>query len=143
MRFALLLVLALSQATLFDQFNEYKATYGKVYSSAKEELLRLNNFKHSLMRVRAKNARSTSATFGLNEFSDMSPEEFRQVSGHRGFPSRSIANTTKSVLMRPYNPATSEDKATVGIAPVKEINAPADFDWRTQGAGKIPFASFS
>jgi C1A family cysteine protease len=104
---------------LYASFNQWAMKYRKAYVSLDETAYRFQNFKNSLDRINANNAyvklRGSGATFGLNKFSDLSPEEF-----------------AKTVLMTPFTPETADVKRNNLLTP--KISAPATFDWRTKGA---------
>jgi cathepsin F len=109
-----LLCFAWDESTLF---NAWKVQYNKQYSSPEEEALRFANFKQSIDRITARNSKSSSPTFGLNKFSDMSPEEF------------------KSTLLGYIRP---EERHDVGVLEQGPIAAPNTWDWRTQnGQSKV------
>jgi len=108
-----------SEDEIYKTFSEWALTHRKTYSSLEENALRYQNFKNSLDRINANNAyvkvRGSGANFGLNKFSDLSPEEFAQT-----------------VLMRPFTPASVEFKQNNMLTP--RITAPTTFDWRPKGA---------
>jgi len=87
-------------------FSAYKAQYNKVYS-AEEDAIRFENFKASLDRIATRNAAGSSATYGLNKFSDLSTEEFKiMYLGYRQSEKRNVDVLTS------------------------DIEAPQTFDWR-------------
>jgi cathepsin H len=101
------------------KFLSFQRDYGRHYESQAEEQLRLRNFQKSLEIIRSHNSRE-DRTFemGINQFSDMSDEEFEQ-----------------KVLMTPQNcsatnPASSS--ATQHSA-LSTIDLPMHFDWRDRG----------
>jgi C1A family cysteine protease len=108
-----------SEDELFDHFQSWALRYKKSYDSYDETITRFQNFKQSIDRINANNAyvkfRGSGATFGLNKFSDLSPEEFAE-----------------KVLMTPFKPVTSVFKEKNMLSP--RITAPDTFDWRTKGA---------
>jgi cathepsin F len=90
-------------------WDQWKSEHNKQYS-LEEEMLRFENFKLTIDRIVARNAKSSSAIFGLNKFSDLSVEEF------------------KSTLLGFVRSEKSHD---VGVLPGGPIEAPQTFDWRT------------
>jgi len=90
--------------------------HGKVYSTAAEFDLRLKNFEASLKRIELLNSKSKSARFGINKFSDMSPEEFKST-----------------VLMRKPIDGTKR-REDVEVLQPKITQLPPSFDWRDHGA---------
>jgi C1A family cysteine protease len=97
------------------QWHEWKATHKKSYA-AEEEKLRFQNFQASLARVERLNARG-GATYAINQFSDMSPKEFRSFY---------YLNTPIK-----HNETANKNRQ---ILPLKKMAAPAQFDWRDKGA---------
>jgi len=109
----------LTEDDLYGQFQTWAYRYGKTYTTNGEALLRFQNFKNSLARVNTNNAytksRGSGATFGLNKFSDLSPDEFAE-----------------RVLMKPFTPVSAEIKEKNILTP--RIGGPTTFDWRDHGA---------
>jgi C1A family cysteine protease len=94
-------------------FELFKTMYNKQYSTAAEEVMRLDNFKKSLARVAHKNFLHGSNVFGINKFSDMSVDEFK-------------ATILKSKpVHRPHH-------RVMEITEVGEL--PTAFDWAPLGA---------
>jgi len=104
---------------LYQSFQQWALTHGKTYDTIDEKSLRFANFKESVKRININNAytemRGSGATFGLNKFSDMTPEEF-----------------SEKVLMTPFTPAADVHKRSNMLTP--RITAPDTFDWRNKGA---------
>jgi cathepsin F len=103
---------------MMEDFESFMMTHNKVYSNI-EKNFRYENYKSSLIRIEKLNAMAKGTKFGINKFSDMSPEEFRA-----------------SYLM----PKTSaQDVAQSCLANGAQVDAPAPrdlpdaFDWRTTG----------
>jgi len=57
-------------------FQKLISTYSKVYASETEYAHRFNVFKNNLKIIEELNAKDPEAIFGINEFADLSPEEF-------------------------------------------------------------------
>jgi C1A family cysteine protease len=109
-----LAVFALDEVTLQARFVEYQAKYNKNYPP-EEVPLRYENFVKSIERIQAKNAKSSNVVYGLNKFSDMTPEEFKS-----------------QVLMRKHS-IRHHDKPV--LEPKIEASAvPTSIDWRPLGA---------
>jgi len=104
----------LADQELRAQFTDFVQKYNKVYT-ADEFDTRFANFKASVARSAALNAKSPSAQFGITKFSDMSADDFRST-----------------VLM------TSVPKKSNAPAPVMDTSsfaaAPATYDWRDHNA---------
>ena len=71
----LILTLLLTSAAAM-RFEDYEVAYNKKYSS-RERFVRRAHFERSLQRVAAHNAGDHSWKAGINQFSDLSDEEFR------------------------------------------------------------------
>jgi len=100
----------------FRSFQDFMKKYNKQYASEEEKQTRYLNFKETIRRVALKNMNS-SAVYGINKFSDMTPQEFRnQVL----MTSPIIANRT------PRNPST--------VLEAKQVSVPTSLDWRSMGA---------
>jgi len=109
----ILLIVGLVLCSAFDEntlFTAWKAQYNKQYDSTDEEAIRFTNFKLSIERVQARNAKNSNAVFGLTKFADLSVEEFKSLLG--------------------YVPA--ENTRDIGVLPTGSIAVPQTFDWRTQ-----------
>jgi cathepsin L len=118
-----LLVLAALLSTAFaishleaqDQFVQFMGTFSKKYESTTELFKRFNIFKDNLEFIQGENAKNLTYTLGVNEFTDLSHEEF--VNTYVG----------KMFNSRPDTPAVPTVEETAG--PV-----PNDQDWRSKGA---------
>lgn len=97
-------------------FQDYKETHGKIYTSAEEEEVRFANFKTSRKIVLEHNLRSDAPfRMGLNQFSDMSDDEFRN-----------------KVLMKPQDCSATSGQTSVDISQ-STLDLPAHVDWREKG----------
>jgi len=108
------------ESILRNEFDSWALEHGKVYRTGYEKQMRFANFKASQERVAKLNARTATmgvgATYGLNKFSDLSPEEF-----------------SETVLMRPFNPP-GFDKKIQNLLASRRMSVPDTFDWRPKGA---------
>jgi len=94
------------------QFVSWCQQHNKMYATTEEHDMRFNNFKASVARVALKNSIPNGATYALNKFSDLTPEEFR---------AKYLMNT----------PLTSVTQKTNLLTPKVEAEAlPDTFDWR-------------
>jgi len=107
------------EVELYQMFQQWFSDHGKVYETMDELNERFVNFKETVKRVNTNNAytemRGSGAMFGLNKFSDMTPDEFAE-----------------KVLMEPFTPVGPEIKQKNMILP--RVGSPDTFDWRTKGA---------
>jgi len=91
-------------------FNAWKLEHNKVYKTAEENLQRFINFLQSYHRILEKSKNSNGVRYGLNKFSDLSVEEFKQT---RLMPT--LKPKKHTVLASNLNPP------------------PKAFDWRNKG----------
>jgi C1A family cysteine protease len=101
-----------TEKLLQSQFTEFVQKYNKVYGQ-EEFGQRYTAFKDNLNRIDALNANQKTATFGINEFADLTPAEFSKM--YKGYKKSNVAVPT-------------------GVfAPTVPIAPPTSWDWRTQG----------
>lgn len=93
-------------------FQKWSTKFARLYSSPSEHTHRLSTFARNYNFIKTKNASQTDYTFGLNEFSDLSPKEFS---------ARYLAN---------LDPATLKSRASAPRkASLKQGATPTAFDW--------------
>jgi len=102
----------MTEADYQEQFVEWSRTYNKLYSN-EDIFVRYENFKVMLREIEEHNAMNLTWTAGLNEFSDMTHEEF-------------VASFTGRV--RSINNNVREPEVAVTSEPSNDV------DWRTKGA---------
>ncbi|KAK6939115.1 Cathepsin propeptide inhibitor domain (I29) [Dillenia turbinata] len=66
-----------SMDKLIDLFESWMEKHGKIYESIEEKLLRFEVFKDNLKHIDETNKKVTNYWLGLNEFADLSHEEFK------------------------------------------------------------------
>jgi cysteine peptidase B len=114
-------VLGASTASMRQMFEDFKAKYNRKYASASEEASRFAVFAEN-MRVAAKlQASNPLATFGVNEYADMSAKEFKSRHNGDKYYARAIA---KSANEPRVDYSEAEKVAGRGRA----------IDWRAKGA---------
>jgi len=104
---------------LRQEFKKWTQEYEKVYKNKSEMEHRFNMFKKNYNKIELWNELGTygEATFGLNQFSDLAPQEFKNT-----YASCYKSSKTKGGI--------NVDSSTT----VSRQNVPASFDWRTEGA---------
>jgi C1A family cysteine protease len=95
-------------------FISHVQKYQKKYEGADAFFKRFHIFKENLAYIQSENAKNNSYTLGLNEFADMTKEEF--MSAYTG------------LMQKPAGLNTQAYSAPLGFAPQ------ADVDWRSKGA---------
>jgi len=108
-------LVCLSSAVFVDyegEFNNFVMTYNKNYESVSESVNRYEIFKSNLDMINAHNAKGLDWSLDINEFADMTWEEFS--SNFLGLTARN---------------STSEGVDLSGI-----VNVPTSIDWTEKGA---------
>jgi len=93
-------------------FKLWQLEHGKVYKTSREEIERFTTFQSNLKLIKQLNEQHQETVFDINQFADMSPQEF-----------------SDTVLMRRRSvPQHSKDKYLKTALP--EDPLPETFDWR-------------
>ena len=71
-----------------DQFQDFIQTYKISYSNSGEYEFRLQTFTQNLDKIADLNRRNPKAVFAVNQFTDRTPEEMKQMLGRRNTPNR-------------------------------------------------------
>jgi KDEL-tailed cysteine endopeptidase len=83
-------------AHIHSAFNSWAQKFGKIYSSPAERTYRLSVFYKTVLNIAQENSIAKTYTFGLNQFSDMTPEEFKiKHTGVRFTSEKKIYETPK------------------------------------------------
>jgi C1A family cysteine protease len=101
---------ALKESDYQNQFTQFVKDYNKNYEQ-NEIFAKYNTFKYWVEFVRVHNAKNLSWEAGINQFSDMSPEEFEKTV-LTGYTGQNVENADVEELPEVVN----------------------DVDWRSQGA---------
>jgi cathepsin F len=96
-----------------DLFINFMQTYNKVYGDVQELSTRFSNFKATIERVNSLNKNSRGAVYGITQFADMSPAEFKTV----------------YLMGEGYVP-----KASTETVQPADVAVPDTYDWRALGA---------
>lgn len=99
-------------SAVYTKFNEWSAKHGKTYSCPVEKAFRMAVFYKNFLRISMTNSQNASFTFGLNQFSDLTEEEFKAK--YLGF--RKVK-------------ATTEKKFKANLK-----DTPSEIDWTAKGA---------
>ena len=99
------------------EFIKYVAEYGKSYGTKAEFEFRAAQFKKNLAAIEEHNASNGTSTVGVNQFTDMTPAEFKRLLGYKA--SKRVAAKEAKVLPTD-NLADSLDWRSKGaVTPVK------------------------
>ncbi|KAL9685006.1 hypothetical protein QQ045_022452 [Rhodiola kirilowii] len=102
---------------LIELFETWVAKHSKVYHSIEEKLERFEVFKDNLKHIDERNKESTEYWLGLNEFADLSHEEFR--SKYLGL--KVDQSSRKAALSEEFSYKNA-------------VDVPKEVDWRKKGA---------
>lgn len=105
-----------SEVTYQQLFKDFVAEHGKKYET-KDVFKRYNIFKTNVDMINSHNAGASSYQMGLNQFADMTNDEFKRT-------------MTGGYLPRPQN-AT---KVSVNDPRLAKVTADKEVDWRSKGA---------
>ena len=100
-----------------SQFASFKQKFGKIYSSPEEEAYRLSIFSARLLRIDDHNSKNLSWRKGINQFSDMTFEEFESFFLLKETPSKSDLENTRDVNLPKAKKDWREEKV---VTPVRE-----------------------
>ena len=118
--FALAALAAVHAGSVEDdkhEFELYKMKFGKYYETYEKELNAFRAFRKNLEFIQSRNAAEAgSLHLGLNKFSDMTNEEFRQ-----------------QYLGLKMNPKHGSDPDHLHVDNA-DVSVPSTMDWRQQGA---------
>jgi xylem cysteine proteinase len=124
-----------SAAEDLKAFQSYIQRHNKNYLTKEEHQARLNVFAANLALVKSHNSVSTGFKIGINQFADMSPEEYHKMLGFRG-----EANTDKFL---DHDEIFDDDEDSVPTVPAggnateskgRGLQSYArSIDWRQQG----------
>merc|ERR1712198_285076 len=110
-------IAAASASTLLQaQWSKFKADHAKVYSSPAEEALRLSIFAKNVAKINEQNRAGQSWKSGINQFTDLTKEEFLST-----YASGKIASRA------PRKPVNYDNLQA------KIADLPESVDWRDQG----------
>ena len=101
---------------LIDLFESWMAKHGKIYKSLEEKLRRFEVFRDNLEHIDDRNKKIVNYWLGLNEFADLSHEEFKKM--HLGLKVElpKIRGSPEEFIYRDV------------------VDLPKSVDWRKKGA---------
>ncbi|XP_024020106.1 cysteine protease XCP2 [Morus notabilis] len=98
-------------------FESWMAKHGKIYEDLEEKMQKFKIFKNNLRHIDQTNKKISNYWLGLNEFADLSHEEFK----NKGL---------FSLLIRVFNSNNSHEKLSYKDV----VDLPKSVDWRKRGA---------
>lgn len=100
---------------LIELFEKWMAKHGKIYESIEEKLHRFDVFKDNLKHIDETNKVVSNYWLGLNEFADLSHQEF----------------TSKYLGLKPDFSTRKESTEDFNYI---DVDLPKSVDWRKKGA---------
>ncbi|MQL68603.1 hypothetical protein Taro_000874 [Colocasia esculenta] len=107
-----------SHDRLIDLFESWMARHSKAYESVEEKLRRFELFKDNLLHIDQFNKKKLSYWLGLNEFADLSHEEFKAA----------------YLGLRPPSQERREVSSPGAFRYAGAVDLPKSVDWRKKGA---------
>eukprot|EP01099_Mayorella_cantabrigiensis_P006945 TRINITY_DN595_c0_g1_i5.p1 TRINITY_DN595_c0_g1~~TRINITY_DN595_c0_g1_i5.p1 ORF type:complete len:350 (-),score=92.10 TRINITY_DN595_c0_g1_i5:169-1194(-) len=111
-----------------EDFETFKQQFRVQYATPEEEAQRWGYFLKNVAEAYARNSTEPYAIFGINKFSDRSPEELRRLANLFNQPNDRKINDISNAKKLPLVPQQLADKLKLN-----ETNDGA-FDWRNMGA---------
>jgi len=110
--FALVVLLAAAEVNDYELlFLNFAKTHGRVYNSSAEREFRFGIFRNNMDKINSHNAQDLGWTMAMNQFGDLTAEEFKtQKTGYRPSPNRKAAGTRHVAVGLP----TSVDWVSAG-----------------------------
>ncbi|XP_047326917.1 cysteine protease XCP1-like, partial [Impatiens glandulifera] len=112
-----------SQERLVQLFESWMDKHVKRYPTVEEKLRRFELFVENLKHIDDRNKKIDNYWLGLNEFSDLSHDEFKKM--YLGLVKPDDINDKRS-----RKPTTSDEEFAYGHV----VNVPKSVDWRKKGA---------
>eukprot|EP01016_Furgasonia_blochmanni_P014928 TRINITY_DN1798_c0_g1_i3.p2 TRINITY_DN1798_c0_g1~~TRINITY_DN1798_c0_g1_i3.p2 ORF type:complete len:239 (+),score=111.98 TRINITY_DN1798_c0_g1_i3:60-719(+) len=105
------------ESWIYDAFHHWTQKHTKLYGSLNEKAYRLNVFRDNLLYIKQHRAEGHSYTLGINQFADLTQEEFRA----RYLTLKPELKKTNKVVELPTNdlPASVDWRANGAVAPIK------------------------
>ncbi|GLJ20661.1 hypothetical protein SUGI_0376210 [Cryptomeria japonica] len=108
-----------SDETLFQIYERWQSEHGKAYNGLDEKETRFHIFKSNLLYIDVQNRKNNSFSLGLNQFADLTHDEFKSMYLGTVFrSSRHHSNTSPSIRYK-Y---------------IEGEQMPESVDWRKNGA---------
>jgi len=116
-------LIALAAAESDRDWEDYKAFFGKVYNGEDADADHRVSFETNMVIIREQNAKNEGLKFGPNQFTDLSPDEFRVAAG-LGYKPRAEGLSTPNLGTHEYHGealASAIDWTNSGVVnPVKD-----------------------
>jgi cathepsin F len=115
---ALFAAAAVSAMPLSDEFDNFRVKFGKTYTSPEETEIRRAVFAANVAKIASLNAMKDGAVYGVNEFADLTEDEFRsqKLGFTGGFACKGPQADTDSL---PAADASVDWRAKGAVTPVK------------------------
>lgn len=114
---------------MMSQFNDFTTMYQRGYASQKERNLRFEIFTRNQLFIEMHNSQNLSFTLKMNQFGDLTPEEFRTVYYHGYRPTQ---NHRKHFLTAQQHTSGFQENG-LSLPSFQNDTIPPSFDWRDKG----------
>ena len=121
----------------YQQFNDWITEHGRSYGTQAEYVFRFEQFKKSLTEMEQHNGKNSSYTLGLNQFSDLTKEEFRsRLKANR--PNNMKVTSHKDIELGEDNHSTWDWRLEKAITDARDEHQDcyADYAFATAGAAE-------
>jgi len=99
-------------------FASFKTTHNKAYATPAEEAARKAVFRMNMIKAAQMQAKSTTATYGMNKFSDMTEEEFKPY--HSGLVHVPVEEALPTLFDVPAAPTSVDWRSSGAVTAVKD-----------------------
>jgi len=125
---------------VYDSWTHWKQKYGKSYGVDAEEQYRLRVYYDNFNKIANENSKGNQYTLALNEFADMTTQEFKKV--YLGSQRPAISNTKTVKLSTSNLPENVDWEQTGAVTPIKN-QGQCGSCWSFSTSGALEGANFS
>ena len=116
---SLALTLFAASCSLQPSFNEWTAMHGKSYEPTERDY-RISIYEQNLAKIDAHNAKNLSWTMGVNQFADLTADEFKaRITGGIRTPKKSLRHVAVGPFNVSANPASVDWSEKGAVTPIK------------------------
>ncbi|CAN7114687.1 unnamed protein product [Brassica rapa subsp. narinosa] len=134
----------LGQSSHLLSFARFTHKYGKKYQHAEEIKHRFSVFKENLDLIRSTNKKDLSYKLGVNQFADMTKEEFQRnkigASQHPFATSKGSHSPTKRALLQTSAPSAKDWREDGVVSRVKNQGSCLEGSWAFSATGAVESA---
>jgi C1A family cysteine protease len=116
---ALALTLYAASCSMQPSFNEWSAEYGKAYEPTERDY-RISVYNDNIAKIEAHNAKNLSWTMGVNQFADLTADEFKaRFTGGLRQSKKSLRRQAFGPFNVSANPSSVDWSAKGAVTPIK------------------------